>query len=83
MMHKIYSPDSLGLALRTERKKKNLSQQEVGDLIDIEQHTISKVENGNPGTSLNTLFRILAALDLEIVIQPRQKANENTEGDNW
>lgn len=83
MMHKIYSLDSLGLALRTERKKKNFSQQEVGDLIDIEQHTISKVENGNPGTSLNTLFRILAALDLEIVIQPRQKANENTEGDNW
>lgn len=82
MMHKIYSPDSLGLALRTERKNKNLSQQEVGDLIDIEQHTISKVENGNSGTSLNTLFRILAALDLEIVIQPRQK-NENTEGDNW
>ena len=52
MIHKIYSPDSLGLALRAERKKKHLSQQEVGNLIDIEQHSISKVENGNPGTSL-------------------------------
>ncbi len=73
MIYRIISPESLGLALRTARNNKNLSQQEIGNLVDIEQHTISRVENGNPGTSLNTLFRILAALDLELVIQPRQK----------
>ncbi|WP_027360498.1 helix-turn-helix domain-containing protein [Desulforegula conservatrix] len=82
MTHRLVSPESLGLALRTERKKKSLTQKAVGHQVCMEQHTISKVEKGNPGTTLNTLFRLLAALDLELVIQPCQK-NEKVEGDSW
>jgi HTH-type transcriptional regulator/antitoxin HipB len=49
----------------------------------MEQHTISKIEKGNPGTELNTLFRLLAALDLELIIQPRQKSSSESKGDSW
>jgi HTH-type transcriptional regulator / antitoxin HipB len=83
MMQKILSPESLGAALRKERKKKGLSQTEVGKSVGIDQPTISRVEKGNPGTELGTLFRLLAALDLELVIQKRQSSTDDTKGDIW
>jgi len=83
MIQKIISPESLGQALRAERKKKGLSQKAVGHSVGMEQHTISKIEKGNPGTELNTLFRLLAALDLEVTVQPRQKPVIEGKGDLW
>lgn len=83
MVRKILSPESLGAALRTERKKKGLSQTEVGKSVGIDQPTISRVEKGNPGTELGTLFRLLAALDLELTIRPRQRPADATRGDVW
>lgn len=83
MIHKISSPETLGQALRAERKNKQLSQKTVGHSVGMEQHTISKIEKGNPGTELNTLFRLLAALDLELIVQPRQKPAIEIKGDHW
>ena len=83
MIQKVISPESLGQALRSERKQKGLSQKAVGHSVGMEQHTISKIEKGNPGTELNTLFRLLAALDLELTIQPRQKPSTESKGDAW
>ncbi len=83
MMQKILSPEGLGVALRSERKKRKLSQTAVGKAVGIDQPTVSKVEKGSPGTELGTLFRLLAALELELVIQPRQKPAKDTKGDIW
>ena len=83
MIQKISSPENLGQALRAERKRKGMTQKVVGHSVGMEQHTISKIEKGNPGTELNTLFRLLAALDLELNIQPRQKPAIESTGDTW
>ena len=83
MSQKISSPETLGQALRAERKHKGMSQKVVGHSVGMEQHTISKIEKGNPGTELNTLFRLLAALELELTLQPRQKPVLENMGDNW
>ena len=83
MIRKIISPESLGAALREVRKQKGLNQTAAGKLVGIDQATVSKVEQGSGGTHLDTLFRLLAALDLEITIQPRYKAEGKNEGDNW
>jgi HTH-type transcriptional regulator/antitoxin HipB len=83
MIQKVISPESLGQALRAERKQKGFSQKAVGHSVGMEQHTISKIEKGNPGTELNTLFRLLAALDLELTVQPRQKPSIGSKGDSW
>jgi HTH-type transcriptional regulator/antitoxin HipB len=37
--------------------------------------TISTVESGEPGTQLRTLFDVLTALEMELVIRPRTKAS--------
>jgi HTH-type transcriptional regulator/antitoxin HipB len=83
MKQKILTPEGLGAALRKERKKKGLSQTDVGKSVGIDQPTISRVEKGNTGTELGTLFRLLAALDLELIIQARPRQVEGTKGDTW
>jgi HTH-type transcriptional regulator / antitoxin HipB len=67
----ISSPKSLGSALKRQRKAKKLSQTEAGSPFNIEQSTFSTLEQGAPGTRLETLFRVLAALGLEMVIQSK------------
>ena len=83
MNQKILSPEGLGAALRKERKRIGLSQTDVGRSVGIDQPTVSRVEKGNPGTELGTLFRLLAALGLELVIQERQSQAKETKGDTW
>ena len=81
MKQLIYSPKALGNAIQRQRKAKRLSQEEAGRPFRIEQSTVSSLEQGAPGTRLETLFRMLAALDLEMVI--RSKNPEIKEKENW
>jgi HTH-type transcriptional regulator/antitoxin HipB len=83
MTQTIVSTESLGLALRAARKRKKLSQKAVGHAVGMEQHTVSKIEKGNPGTGLGTLFRLLSALELDLVVQPRRNPSDDHSGDNW
>lgn len=62
----------IGAALRRYRKKRDLTQGDLGSLINKRQATISNLEAGEGGT-LETLLAILSALDLELVIRPRAK----------
>ncbi len=78
----IHSPQSLGNAIKRQRKIKNISQTEAGSIFKIEQSTFSSIEKGVPGTRLETLFRVLAALDLEMVIKPK-KSTTNKIKESW
>lgn len=82
MDQRIYSVKSLGSALKRQRKAKKLSQSEVGVAFRLDQTTVSSLENGAPGTRLETLFRMLAALELEMIIRPK-KNNAPKKGDEW
>jgi HTH-type transcriptional regulator/antitoxin HipB len=44
---------------------------------------MSKIERGESSARIDTLFRLLAALDLELILQPRQKPLDESEGDRW
>lgn len=69
---RVTSPKSLGSALRAFRKEKGLNQTEAGKPTGVDQTIVSKIERGGP-VRLDTLFRLLAALDLELVVQKRQE----------
>lgn len=75
----VCSPKSLGSALKRQRKAKKLSQSIAGEAFKLDQTTISSIEQGAPGTRLETLFRLLAALNLEMIIRPKK----NTVGETW
>jgi HTH-type transcriptional regulator/antitoxin HipB len=69
------TPKQVGAVLRRYRRQTKLTQDELGRKVSVRQATISKLEAGAPATQLRTLMDALAALDLELVIQPRSKAS--------
>ena len=74
------TPKQVGDAVRRRRRSQELTQKDLGDRTRLRQATISGLEGGEPGTQLRTLFDVITALDLELVIRPRTKAsNEKIE----
>ena len=64
----------LGAAIRMARKAKNLRQVDVAKKASIRQALVSDLENGATMAKLDTVIRVLAALDLDLSIIPRRKA---------
>lgn len=77
----IYSAKSLGSAIKRRRKAKKLTQQEAGSDFNLDQTTVSSIEQGAEGTRLQTLFRMLAALNLEMVIRPGNRTHRKGKED--
>lgn len=70
-------PKQLGESMRRQRRHLSLTQKDLGAKTNLRQATISAMESGEPGTQLRTLFDMMAALDLELVIRPRTKGTAN------
>jgi len=64
------SAKQLGNVIQQRRMAKTLTQTQLANLIGTGQKTISKIENGNPATRLDTLFSVLGALDLQLHVNP-------------
>ena len=69
----VRSPIQMGAALLRFRKLAPWTQQQAGSRAAIKQALVSRIEAGVPGTSLGTLFKLLAGLDLELVVRKRKK----------
>ncbi len=82
-MKKAISPKILGQILKSARSQKGLTQEQAGKLVGITQAMLSRIERGETHIRIDTLFRLLAALELEMAIQPRNKVGDELEGDNW
>ena len=65
------TPGQIGNLVRRARKKRGLSQVELGKKAGLRQETISLIETGNPAAKLETILAVLAALDLEFQIAQR------------
>jgi HTH-type transcriptional regulator/antitoxin HipB len=65
----------LAAAIRRGRRQSGLTQAVLGSRIHKRQATISNLESAGGGTTLETLFAILSALDLELVVRPRTKSS--------
>lgn len=81
MTEGIRTPKQLGSVIHNERVHRGLSQQELADLVGIGQKTISRIENGSEGAKLDTIFRLLAVLQLEIQFTPRGLGSNKSIGD--
>lgn len=79
MKQVVYSPESLGKCIQRARKDKELTQHDVGLNFKIDQTTVSSIEKGAKGTRIETLFRLLAALDLELIVQDKKNGNKQVE----
>ena len=49
----------IGLLLRKARKEKNLTQEQLGEIVDKKRTYISRIENNGSNLTLKTLFDIV------------------------
>jgi HTH-type transcriptional regulator/antitoxin HipB len=68
------TPLQLGSLIRGRRRKLGLSQEQLAAKVGIRQRTVSDIET-SAAVRLETMLRVLAALDLELVVRGRTKGS--------
>jgi len=80
----IHSPKDLAQYYRDQRKQQGLSQVSIAEEIAIRQDTISKFELKPDNVRLDTLFRLLAGLDMELhIVQKGQSVAVDDIQNGW
>ncbi len=72
----VRSKEQLGAAFLSLRKMKKISQVQLSDLTGIRQSTISGFELGKIAIQIDSLFRLLNALEVEFFVKPRSRKSE-------
>ncbi|MBD8526899.1 helix-turn-helix domain-containing protein [Pseudomarimonas arenosa] len=71
----IASPAQLATVLRDRRDTCKLTQKQVAALVGLLPKTISAMESDPGRSSVTSLFKLLSALDIELVLQPKPKTS--------
>jgi len=72
---RINSAKELSVYIQDKRVSSNLSQESVADLASVRQATVSAFESRPDSAKLETLFKLLSALDLELEVSPKGSAS--------
>jgi HTH-type transcriptional regulator / antitoxin HipB len=64
-------PNQLAAALRSQRTLRGMTQAEAGANVGLLPKTISALESTPERSSIGSLLKLLAALDLQLVLEPR------------
>ncbi len=59
----------LGEMIKTARKERNLTQEELGQLVGVQKAQISKLEKGSKNVTIATVLKIFDALQAKIKLQ--------------
>ena len=66
------TPEQLGPILKSCRAQRGLTQQAAGAKVGLKQGTVSAIEAEAARTSVGSLYKLLSALGLELVIRNKQ-----------
>lgn len=82
---KITNAKQLSACLKDIRLTENLSQADVARRVGIRQDTVSNFELKASSTKMDTFFKILSALELNLEITPRneEKSKDNDWSEEW
>ncbi|MHB0854186.1 MAG: helix-turn-helix domain-containing protein [Rectinema subterraneum] len=71
MMYLVTTTHQLAMALKIARKTLGLTQAQAGALVGLLPMTISALENRPESCSIESLFKLLSALNLELSLSPK------------
>ena len=57
------SKEVVGLIIEKNRRKKNISQQELADLLEVDRQYVWRLENGKVNLTMNYLDKIIKELN--------------------
>ncbi len=58
--------DLLGQAIKKARKERNLTQEQLGELVGVKKAQISKIENSTTDARFTTILKVFEALGAKI-----------------
>ena len=61
--------------IKTTRKERNLTQEQLGQLLGVQKAQISKLENSANSASIDTILKVFQALKAEISFQVKLENN--------
>ncbi|QCJ71905.1 transcriptional regulator [Providencia heimbachae] len=80
---KVTNTRQLSAYMKDVRETKKLSQSKVASKVGIRQDTVSNFELSPDSTKLETFFKILSALNLELDIKPRNENGSSNTDSGW
>ena len=72
------TPQQLGRVLKSCRKQRRLTQGEVGSKVGVRQSQISVIEEQGAKVTVETLYKVLSGLGLELVLRDIDAADSKT-----
>jgi len=64
--------------IKNLRKAKDLTQDQLGEMIGVKKAQISRLEKGDANVTIGTLLKVFKALDANVKLQIEMKTPENT-----
>ncbi|MBK7098270.1 MAG: helix-turn-helix transcriptional regulator [Sphingobacteriales bacterium] len=58
--------DVLGRMIKAARQERNLTQEELGNLVGVQKSQISKLENSTNSATIDTILKVFRALKADI-----------------
>ena len=74
------TPKQLGQILKGQRKSQALTQQKAAGRVGLLPKTISKLELDTETSTIESLYKLLSALELELVVQSK---SQESSGKEW
>jgi DNA-binding XRE family transcriptional regulator len=59
--------DLLGHAIKQARQERNLTQEQLGELVGVKKAQISKIENSTTDARFETILKVFKALDAKVI----------------
>lgn len=82
MLLRAPTPEQLASVLRGQRQASKLTQKQAAALVGLLPKTISALESDPERGSVGSLYKLLSALGLELVLQPKASTT-STSSSEW
>lgn len=83
MEYTIHTTWQLAQALRSRRQSKRLTQKAAGAPVGLLPKTISTLESSPERSSVESLFKLLSALEMEMVLRPKSSTSDQSTSSEW
>jgi len=79
VIYTAHTPKQLGQVLKGQRRSQQLTQKQAAQLVGLLPKTISKLELATETATIESLFKLLSALELELAVRSKSDQSRNRE----
>ena len=83
MEYLVHTPSQLASAFKSRRKACRLTQAEAAAKVGLLPKTISGLEGHPEVASVESFFKLIAALNFELVLKPKEDSDQGNENEGW